>query len=457
MRLSVIIPVFNEINTIEEIVRRVQVADYDKEIIIVDDGSTDGTVECLQRLQQAYPEIKVVFKEDNEGKGAAIREAVPFVTGDAVVIQDADLEYYPDELGAMMKIIADGKAEVVFGTRFQGQHRVFLFTHYLASKFLTVLCNLLFNTILSDMGVCYKMFRADLFKTLPLRANGFGFDAEVAGYVFRKRYIVYEMPISYNGRSYEDGKKLRWTDLFPMLYWLLRVRLTTIDIGEETLCRLQSVNRYYQIFYERIEHLIGRRIIEIGSGNGNFTRFLLGRDVVVATDLSENHLRTLRQRFVENDRVHIYPYDAAQSPSDEIKSHRADTLVCLNVLEHIEDDRAALRGMRETLVKGGRMILLVPCIKALFGSMDVGLDHFRRYTKKELVERVKEAGFEIEDTFFYNMWGVPGWFVNGRIFRRKVLPKYQLYFFTLLHPLVRMERYFKTPFGLSVIVIAKKV
>jgi SAM-dependent methyltransferase len=306
------------------------------------------------------------------------------------------------------------------------------------------------------MGVGYKMFRAELFKSIPLRANGFGFDAEVTGYIFRKKYKVYEFPISYNGRTYEDGKKLRWTDVFPILYWLVRMRFTTIDIGEETLYRLQSVNKYYQIFFERIAPLIGNRVLEIGSGNGNFTRFLLGKEVTVATDYSENHLQTLRQRFVQNERVHIYHYDASKPPSPDITQHNIDTVICLNVLEHIEDHEAALQSMKSILVPGGRLILLVPSIKALYGTMDVGLEHYRRYTKKELLGLVKDAGFEVENSFFYNMWGVPGWFINGRILRRKVLPKFQLYFFTLLHPLVRMEKYFKTPFGLSVIVVARK-
>lgn len=456
MRLSIIIPVFNEINTIGEIVRRVQTTSFEKEIIIVDDGSTDGTVDVLKTIQKDYPEIKVVFKEENEGKGAAIREALPFITGDAVAIQDADLEYYPDEFEPMIKIIEEGKADIVFGTRFLGSHRVFHFTHYIASKVLTVLCNLLFNTILSDLGTCYKVFRAEIFKTLPMRANGFGFDSEAAGYVFRKNYRVYEVPISYNGRTYEDGKKLRWTDIFPMVYWLLRVRFTTLDIGEETLFRLQSINKYYQIFFERIEHLIGQRVLEIGSGTGNFTRFLLNRGQVVATDYSENHIRTLRQRFVENTRVFIHQYDASKPPSREIRDHKIDTVVCLNVLEHIADDRAALHSMKEILQPDGRLILLVPCMKTLYGTLDVGLEHHRRYEKDELVQLVKKAGFEVEEVFFFNMWGVPGWFMNGRVFRRKVLPKYQLLFFSLLHPLVRLEKHFKTPFGLSVIVIARK-
>ncbi|MBN2330068.1 MAG: glycosyltransferase [Candidatus Omnitrophica bacterium] len=456
MRLSVIIPVYNEINTIEEILRRVRSTTHEKEILVVDDGSTDGTAEILREMEESgAPDLRVFYKESNEGKGSAVRAAIPHVTGDLVVIQDADLEYYPEEYDRMIEFFESEKADVVYGTRFLGPHRVFYFTHYLGSKFITCLCNILFNSIFSDMTTGYKMFTADILKSIPLEANGFGFDAEVSGRILRKKLRIYEVPISYAGRTYEDGKKLRWTDVFTMIYWLIRCRLTIIDIGEETLFRLSSVNKYYAIFYDRIAKLIGRRVLEIGSGAGNFTRFLMNRELVVATDCSSNHLHTIRQRFVENKRFRIHKFDASQPPSDDLKAYRLDTVVCLNVLEHIEDDAAALRNMKSLLTPGGRLILLVPSLKALYGSLDIGLEHYRRYSRKELTEKMESAGFEIERTFFFNMWGVPGWFVNSRILRRKVLPKFQLYFFTLLHPLVRLERFIKTPFGLSVIVIAK--
>ncbi|MGC9328726.1 MAG: glycosyltransferase, partial [Candidatus Hinthialibacter sp.] len=448
MRLSVIIPVYNEINTIEEIIRRVRATPHDKEILVVDDGSTDGTAEILRELEaNSAPDLRVFYKEANEGKGSAVRAAIPHVTGDLVVIQDADLEYYPEEYDRMIEFFESEKADVVYGTRFLGPHRVFYFTHYLGSKFITSLCNILFNSIFSDMTTGYKMFTAEILKSIPLEANGFGFDAEVSGRILRKKLRIYEVPISYAGRTYEDGKKLRWTDVFTMVYWLIRCRLTIIDIGEETLFRLSSVNKYYAIFYERIQKLLGKRVLEIGSGAGNFTRFLMNRELVVATDCSSNHLHTIRQRFVENKRFRIRKFDASQPPSDELKAYQLDTVVCLNVLEHIENDLGALRHMKSLLTPGGRLILLVPSLKALYGSLDIGLDHYRRYSKKELQDNIKAAGFEIEQTFFFNMWGVPGWFINSRILRRKVLPKFQLYFFTLLHPLVRLERFIKTPFG----------
>jgi glycosyltransferase involved in cell wall biosynthesis len=225
-KLTVIIPVYNEERTLAEIVRRVQAAPFplEKEILIVNDCSTDGTAAILDRL--AGGEIRVFHHPMNCGKGAAIRTAQAHVTGDLVVVQDADLEYYPEEYAMLAAPILDGRADVTYGTRFLGAHRVFLYWHYVGNQFLTWVTNVLYNTMLSDMETCFKMCRAEIFTSLRLRANRFGFEPEFTAKIFKRGLKVYEVPISYNGRGYEEGKKITWRDGIAALWFLLKFRFT---------------------------------------------------------------------------------------------------------------------------------------------------------------------------------------------------------------------------------------
>ncbi len=223
--LSVVMPVYNERATIDEIVTRVLAVPMRVELIVVDDCSTDGTRDRLTDLQQHYG-FTLLLQERNQGKGAALRRGFAAVTGDIVVVQDGDLEYSPEEFPDLIDLIVEGRADVVYGSRFLGRHRVFLFTHYLGNRFLTLLTNVLYNTMLTDMETCYKAMRREVLQGLDLQSNGFGIEPEITAKIFKRGYRVYEVPITYDGRGYEDGKKITWRDGVVALWVLLKYRFT---------------------------------------------------------------------------------------------------------------------------------------------------------------------------------------------------------------------------------------
>ena len=233
MPLSVLIPVYNERQTIESIILRVLQLDLIKEIVVVDDGSTDGTQDILNKLRTKLPAtFRCIFHSSNLGKGAAIRTAFAEATGDIVAIQDADLEYHPEDYPAALKLIEQGYADAVYGSRFLGPHRVFMYWHYLGNRFLTTVCNLLTGGILSDMETGFKVMRADVLKSLDVQSYSFDFEVEVTVKLFRHGYRVYEIPITYTGRTYKEGKKVTWKDglraLWALGKWGLLVRRRSI-------------------------------------------------------------------------------------------------------------------------------------------------------------------------------------------------------------------------------------
>ena len=223
--LSVVMPVYNERDTIETMIARVLgVPGIRIELIIVDDGSKDGTSDILRELAKKHP-FKL-FHKPNGGKGSALRMGFKEVTGDLVVIQDADTEYSPEEFPDLIALICEGRADVVYGSRFLGRHRVFLFTHYLGNLLLTLLTNVLYNTMLSDMETCYKAMRVEVLRSFTLDSDGFGIEPEMTAKIFKRGYRVYEVPITYDGRGYDEGKKITWRDGVVALWVLLKYRFT---------------------------------------------------------------------------------------------------------------------------------------------------------------------------------------------------------------------------------------
>lgn len=225
MKLSVVMPVYNEVETIREIVSRVQAVTFDKEIIIIDDGSTDGTRDHLAAIDDRYDNIKILYHKCNKGKGAALRTGFEHVTGDITIIQDADLEYNPSEYDKLLEPIFDERADVVYGSRFLGgPHRVLYFWHYLGNKALTLFSNAMSNINLSDMETCYKAFRSDILNKISIKSNRFGFEPEFTIKVAKNGSRIYEVPISYSGRTYSEGKKITWKDGFIAIFTILWFR-----------------------------------------------------------------------------------------------------------------------------------------------------------------------------------------------------------------------------------------
>ena len=463
MKLSVVMPVYNEAETVREIVSQVLAVPLEKEILIVDDGSTDGTRDILRELD-GKSGVRVFLQPTNQGKGAAVSVGFRYAEGDVVVIQDADLEYDPREYLKLLEPIENGHADVVYGSRFLGggARRVLYFWHTVGNRFLTLVSNMFTNLNLTDMETCYKMFRREVVQSLRIESRRFGIEPEITAKVARRGYRIYEVPISYYGRTYEEGKKIGWKDAFSALATIVRHGLREAEdprnVGHVTLSRMARLEPYNRWLVSRFERAVGQRVLEIGAGFGNITRHLKGRELLVASDLDPIAIEYLRGVFRDDPSVRVasyhFPLDARAR--DEIRALEVDTVICLNVLEHIEDDRATLADIRDALKPGGRLVLLVPAFARLYGTLDEHLHHFRRYEKAELDAKVREAGFAIEELRFVNRPGIFGWWLNGRVLRRRVLPRSQLFAFKLLMPMLKREEEQPPSSGLSLLAIARK-
>jgi len=480
--LSIIIPVFNEKYTIKKVVDNLlnhELINF-MEIIIVDDGSTDGTRKILEDYQ-FNQKITIINKDKNSGKGDSIRVGIEKAKNDIIIIQDADLEYDPSDYKTLLNPIFQEKADVVYGSRFlHGERRVLYFWHSIGNKILTLASNFFSDLNLTDMETCYKVFKRPIIQNIILRSKRFGFEPEITAKISRLHLSIYEVPINYYGRSYEEGKKITWKDGFSAIWCIIyyaffdkkcyknKKEIEECSVfkkkleknGIATLRAFESAKNYNSWIIERVKKHIGSNVLEIGSGIGNIIHELLKLDNVsklTASDPDEKALEMLASRFEPDSRIKYLKYDAQDAPYPLFGSDHYDTIICSNVLEHINDDKKALENMAK-LIPNGNLVLLVPANPSLYSGLDEDLDHFRRYRKNNLSELLNESGYEVEEIYYHNYVGALGWWWAGKIRKRRRVRVKDTRRFDKLVPLLKYCDPFISPIfgGVSIIAIAKR-
>lgn len=440
MKLSILMPVYNERTVVERCISLVLTAplpeNMDRELVIIDDCSTDGTFAILQRLAAAFPQIQLYQHPINRGKGAAVRTAIEKASGDFSLIQDADLEYDPSEYPRLLRPLLDGHADAVFGSRYLAgdQSRVLPFWHSMINKGLTLVSNMFCNLNLTDMETCYKVFRTDLLKSIPIRSDRFGFEPEIVMKSAKRKFRIYEVPISYHGRTYEEGKKIGWKDgikAFAVIFkfWLID-DLYAVSYGRGVLNNLTGTPQYLSWVARKLRPYMGDDVLEIGAGIGNLTGRLMSRRMLyVAAEKDPLHLHALRNRFLRTPNVAVQRIDP-EVPGDVTELENSfDTVLCLGVLENLENPGAALDSLATTLRPGGSLVVLVPNVPHAYGSLDRKMGHQRRYSQASIAQLLSEHGFVVETIASFNKVALLPWWAYGKFLHAGSISKLVLKIF----------------------------
>ncbi len=467
MKLSVLIPFFNERYLLSEVVSRVlaqrpaPIAQL--ELLLIDDASTDGSGEIAARLADRHPEVRLLSHPRNRGKGAALRTGIEAATGDLILIQDADLEYSPEDYAVLLRPFFESGADVVYGSRFlTGPYRrVLYFRHMLGNRLITFSSNLFTDLNLSDVETCYKVFRAPLLQSIPLRSDDFAFEVEVTAKVAKRNARIFEVPVRYAGRTYQEGKKIRWTDGLKALaailrFWVIDDAVKPDALGVAVSRNPERTRRFDLWMADSLRDAVGSQVLEVGAGIGNVTTQLVPRDRYLASDTAPAHLAYLESLRAGRPYLEVRHLDAEDATGFAPLAEQFDTVVCLDALEHTGDPRAALRNFWTALAPGGRLLLYVPQGRWLTCELDRAVGHRRRYDRGDLEAELREAGFTVERSTHFNRVSLLGWWWNGKLWRRTALPRWQLKLFDLAVPLLRRaDRLLPWP-GLGLLVAARR-
>jgi len=461
------VPVFNERHVVEASLRRVLALEdgliSSLEVIVVDDQSTDGTWPILQRLAADDPRIVLLRHERNLGKGAAIRKAIEHSTGDVSIIHDADLEYDPADIPALLVPFAKEGADAVFGSRYLSApyRRALMHRHTTINKTLTNVSNWLTDLNLTDLETCYKAIKTNLLKSIPIRSNDFRFEVEITFKLAKRGARVFEAPIRYVPRTREEGKKIRPRDgvraLGAMLHYWFRDDLYREDeYGSSILSGLKHARRLNLWIGKTLRPYIGDRVLEIGAGIGTLTNQFISRELYVATEVNPHCLTYLQSFSFGKPYLHVLKADPTDAEDFSGLNEQFDTVLAVNLLDRVSDTKTALDNIRGALKPGGRVVVFVPNNPALYGKLDQALQRRQRYSRSSLEQLLSDNGFRLERLYDFNRLSVPGWWLNCKLLRKKRISRVQLKTADLTMAILsRIDRVWPWQ-GLSIVAVGVK-
>jgi SAM-dependent methyltransferase len=457
--LTILVPAYNEAATIVTALERLWAVDLPVvlEIIVIDDASSDGTGRLVSEVMDRSPvPLTLLTHERNRGKTAALRTGLQSATGSFTMIYDADLEYDPVDIPALLAPVLDGRADAVYGSRFLSpERRVLFFWHALGNRLVTALANMFANLNLTDMETCFKLVRTDVLRSMRIRSERFGFEPEVTVKMGRMGLRVYEIPIRYSGRSYEEGKKIGFLDAIRAVGTIIRAGVFESPVAsqqERTRYALGHLGTYYKEILRHAGGALGDSVLEFAPGAGEVSMHLMQKSHTYLTDPDEQTLSRLTTRFSHRPNVEtgLWPFDIERV--EELKQF--DTVVCLHGAGDPGSAPDTIKALSAFLKPDGRMILLLPALPSLHGAIDRGIGMPDRFSRKEARNLVESAGLTLETIRPVNAVGAIGWWLASKLMRSGYIRPLHVRVFRLLMPLFKLERWIRPPFGLSYLIVA---